>query len=324
MLKEITLLDFEPATIDSLQEVISGLQKSPREIHPKYFYDEVGSQLFDQICELPEYYPTRTEQGIMNTNIDSIIDRIGENALLVEYGSGSSLKTRTLLNHLPDLAGYIPIEISKEHLLATANNLAMDYPYLEIIPVRADYESEFHIPELDKPIGDIVAYFPGSTIGNFHPPRAVEFLRGIRAACGYDSHLLIGVDLQKDKQVLHDAYNDAAGVTAEFNLNMLSNLNQLLDANFNLDQFEHEAFYNDQCHRIEMHLVSKIDQTVTIGDEVISFYAGEKIWTESSYKYTLDSFAALVAQAGYQVVQVWTDPKNFFSVQYLIPKGALA
>ena len=319
MLKEITLLDFEPATVDSVQEVIEGLKNSPKEIHPKYFYDEEGSLLFDQICELPEYYPTRTEQAIMDDNIDSIIERIGENALLVEYGSGSSLKTRTLLNHLPDLAGYIPIEISKEHLLNTARNLALDYPFLDILPVRADYESDFHIPEPEKSTGNIVAYFPGSTIGNFHPPRAINFLRGIREACGHDSHLLIGVDLQKDPKVLHDAYNDSAGVTAEFNLNMLANLNQILNANFDLGQFEHRAFYNDVCHRIEMHLVSQIGQVVQIDSEQISFRAGEAIWTESSYKYTLSSFAALAADAGYQVAQVWTDPRNYFSVQYLVP-----
>jgi len=321
MLKELTWVDYQPVVTDQARKVITGLRKTPKEMHPKYFYDERGSQLFDQICELPEYYPTRTEQAIMDDNIDAIIGRIGDNALLVEYGSGSSLKTRTLLDHLPDLAGYVPIDISKEHLLNSVNDLAIRYPFLNLLPVVADYESAFTIPMPYQPVGHVVAYFPGSTIGNFHPYHAIDFLRSIRSACGQGSHLLIGVDLQKSPQVLQAAYDDSAGVTAAFNLNMLTHLNRELGADFDLNQFEHEAVYNKIHHRIEMHLISQTEQTVWISGQPIQFAAGEVVWTESSYKYTLASFAFLAAQAGYEVAEVWTDANDYFSVQYLTPTG---
>lgn len=321
MLKELVLAEFQPEVINRTREVVKGLKKTPKEMHPKYFYDEKGSQLFDKICELPEYYPTRTEQAIMADNIDGIIDRIGDNALLVEYGSGSSLKTRTLLNNLPHLAGYVPIDIAKEHLLNSVRDLATRYPFLRVLPVVADYESDFTIPMPYQPVGHVVAYFPGSTIGNFHPNHAIDFLRSIRAACGPESHLLIGVDLQKSPQVLQAAYDDSAGVTAAFNLNILAHLNRELGANFDLDQFAHEAIYNKKHNRIEMHLISQTEQTVWLSGEAIQFAAGEIIWTESSYKYTLISFAFIAAQAGYEVTEVWTDPQDYFSVQYLVPKG---
>lgn len=282
MLKELTLVDYQPVAADQANDVLMGLKKTPKEMHPKYFYDERGSQLFDQICELPEYYPTRTEQAIMDNNIDAIIDRIGDNALLVEYGSGSSLKTRTLLANLPELAGYVPIDISKEHLLNSAKDLAVRFPYLNILPVVADYESDFNIPMPYQPVGHVVAYFPGSTIGNFHPNHAIDFLSSIRTACGQGSHLLIGVDLQKDSSVLQAAYDDSAGVTAAFNLNILAHLNRELDANFDLNQFQHEAVYNKIYHRIEMHLISLTAQTVWISGQPIHFAANEVVWTESS------------------------------------------
>lgn len=321
MLKELSWAERQPDVSDRVSGLINGLNKTPKELHPKYFYDERGSQLFDQICELPEYYPTRTEQEILDTHIEAIICRMGNNALLVEYGSGSSLKTRTLLDHLPDLAGYAPIDISTDHLLSSVKDLAIRYPYLDIIPIAADYESSFTIPMPYKPVGQVVAFFPGSTIGNFHPNHAIDFLRSIRAACGPESHLLIGVDLQKDPQVLHDAYNDSAGITAAFNLNMLAHLNREFNANFELEQFRHQAVYNKIHHRIEMQLISQTNQTVWISGVPIQFVAGEAIWTESSYKYTLASFAFLAAQAGYEVAEVWTDPQDHFSVQYLVPKG---
>ena len=300
---------------------MAGLQKTPKELHPKYFYDEKGSQLFDQICQLPDYYPTRTEQGIMEDNIEAIIDRIGDNAFLVEYGSGSSLKTRTLLDHLPDLAGYVPIDISKEHLLQSAQALALRYPFLTILPVVADYESAFTLPISEQPAAQVVAYFPGSTIGNFHPNRAIDLLRSIRAACGPDSHLLIGVDLQKEPDVLQAAYDDSAGVTAAFNLNVLAHLNREFGADFDLYQFKHRAIYNTKHHRIEMHLISQIEQTVWLADTAVRFAAGETIWTESSYKYTPATFSFLATQAGYTVADVWTDAREYFSVQYLIPSN---
>ena len=319
MFKELQIREYQPA-ITGYRDIIKGLLKPLKELPAKLFYDERGSQLFDQITRQPEYYPTRIEQKIMEQYIDEITNRIGPNSLLIEYGSGSSQKTRVLLDHLPRLVGYVPIDISREHLMQSAAKLATTYPYLEIMPVWADYETDFELPQPPRPVHHKVIYYPGSTIGNFHPGEAIGFLKQMRARCGYDCDLLIGVDLKKDEALLNLAYNDCAGVTADFNLNMLTRLNRELSADFNLDQFRHHAFYNEAAGRIEMHLVSKTRQTAHITGHKIHFETDESIWTESSYKYTLAEFADLVSQAGFAVEKAWTDTNRLFSVQYLIPK----
>lgn len=295
------------------------MQKPRKELLSKYFYDEVGSQLFDQICELDEYYPTRTEFGIMHECIDEIVAELGAHCLLIEYGSGSSMKTRKLLDSLHSPAGYVPIDIAKEHLLHSVAELAALYPDLEVLPVCADYTSDFEIPTPTKPVSRRVAYFPGSTIGNFDPEPAQRFLKQIAKVCK-GGGLLIGVDLKKDFNILHRAYNDQQGLTAQFNKHLLTRINQELDADFKINQFGHYAFYNPGESRIEMHLVSLKSQAVHIGDVEVSFKLGESVWTESSYKYTLEEFAQLAATAGFQVKRVWTDSREFFSVQYLTMK----
>ena len=312
------LYDFEPQQKTFLDEVMQGLQDSRKELPSKYFYDKVGSQLFEQICELDEYYLTRTELDIMKAQMHEIASLIGPNCLLVEYGSGSSTKTRILLDALQEPAGYVPIDISKEQLLQSATALELAYSELEVLPVCADYTSDFELPLPKKRVLKRVAYFPGSTIGNFDREPARGFLRHIARIC-QGGGLLIGVDLKKDFNILHRAYNDSQGVTAQFNKHLLVRMNQELDANFHLNHFGHYAFYNPGQSRIEMHLVSLKNQTVRIGNSDISFKLGESIWTESSYKYTLEEFKQLAATVGFVVEQVWTDPRKLFSVQYLIP-----
>lgn len=314
----ITLHDFEPQTDTFRDEVVAGLTRSPKSIPAKFFYDARGSQLFDQITALEEYYPTRTEIGIMEANMDAIVERIGRRALLVEYGSGSSLKTRLLLEHLPDLAGYVPIDISREHLMQSAIALAEQFPTLPLLPVCADYMDDFALPRPDGGVSHAVAYFPGSTIGNLVPEAAVAFLHHIAEIVGPGGGLLIGVDLQKDVAVLERAYNDDAEVTAAFNLNLLDRINRELGGTFDLEAFEHRAVYNAEEGRIEMHLVSRTEQTACLSPgPCFAFEVGETICTEYSYKYTLDGFAAMADAAGFVVVDVWTDPQQYFSVQYL-------
>jgi L-histidine Nalpha-methyltransferase len=263
-----------------------------------------------------EYYLTRTELSIMQERMAEMIALLGPNCLLIEYGSGSSTKIRMLLDALQDPAGYVPIDIAKDQLLRSVASLATTYPALEVLPVCADYTSDFALPLPSKPVSQRVAYFPGSTIGNFDREPAKRFLQQIAKACA-GGGLLIGVDLKKDFNILHRAYNDSQGVTARFNLHLLERINQELGANFQLDQFGHYAFYNPGQSRIEMHLVSLTNQTVRIGEVEIAFKLGESIWTESSYKYTLEEFARLARAAGFIVECVWTDPQQLFSVQYL-------
>jgi len=296
--------------------VLQGLQDARKELPSKYFYDDVGSHLFEQICELDEYYLTRTELAIMQEHMQEIVTRLGPHCLLIEYGSGNSTKIRMLLDALQDPAGYVPIDIAKEPLLRSAAGLAHAYPELEILPVCADYTSHFTLPVPRNTVSRKVAYFPGSTIGNFDREPARDFLQQIARVC-QGGGLLIGVDLKKDFNILHRAYNDSQGVTAQFNKHLLVRMNQELDANFQLNQFGHYAFYNPGQSRIEMHLVSLKNQTARIGEREISFKLGESIWTESSYKYTLEEFAQLAATAGFAVEHVWTDSRKLFSVQYL-------
>lgn len=313
----LALHDFEPRLDSFHDEVIAGLTQDVKTLPCKFFYDEYGSQLFDQICGLPEYYPTRTEMAIMRDSAADMVARLGPDCRLVEYGSGSSLKTRILLDHAPDLASYVPVDISREHLRKSACALASAYPTLEILPVCADYTQPFTLPWGRRPVRHSAVYFPGSTVGNFHPAQAQAFLTQIADLCGAGGGLLIGVDLKKSPAILEPAYNDARGVTAAFNLNLLTRINRELGGDFALDQWAHDALYNPLEGRIEMHLVSQANQRVQIGDTAVRFRAGETIHTECSYKYSLEDFDCLAQRSGWTVQRVWTDPQQLFSVQYL-------
>jgi L-histidine Nalpha-methyltransferase len=278
-----------------LAEIIEGLRQDEKMISPKYFYDERGSQLFEEITALPEYYPTETELGILRDNVDEIARLVGPQASLIEFGSGSSLKTRVLLENLHDLAAYVPVDISEELLLESAALLREDFPDIDILPVAADFTRPFALPQpAIMPVKNIV-YFPGSTIGNFTNEDALELLR-----------------------VMHGerAYNDSAGVTAEFNLNVLRHLNREFGADFKLDAFSHSAEYNPEEGRVELRLVSSEQQDVSVGDEAFSIEEDEAILTEYSHKYTLEGFARMAGHAGFDVDRVWTDAERLFSVQY--------
>ena len=316
----LTLHDCAPRLGDFYNEVVEGLSQDRKTLPCKFFYDERGSQLFDRICELPEYYPTRTEAAIMREHGPAMAAALGPHVRLVEYGSGSSSKTRILLDHLPCPAAYVPMDISREHLMRSAADLAAAYPYIEVLPVCADYTQPFTLPLGHQTAARTAVYFPGSTIGNFHPAQAERFLSDMAQAAGADGGLLIGVDLRKSPTVLEPAYNDRRRVTAAFNLNLLHRINRELDGDFDVEQWEHWAYYNERAGRIEMHLLSLREQTVRIGAETFNFAADETIWTECSYKYSLEGFAARAGRAGWDVAQVWTDSERRFSVQYLTRK----
>jgi dimethylhistidine N-methyltransferase len=313
----ISLHDLSPGQTASLEEVLHGLRSPQKELPCKLLYDDRGSQLFEQITALDEYYPTRAEQRIMRTVGADIGARVGPECLLIEYGSGNSQKTRILLDHLERPAGYVPIDISREQLRDSAAALASAYPGLRVLPVCGDYTADLQLPAPLPACSRRLAYYPGSTIGNFVPDDARRFLARIAEACGRDGGLLIGVDLKKDPLMLHRAYNDALGVTAAFNLNILARLNREFGADFALDRFRHYAFYNPVFDRVEMHLISLVEQDVRLRSVTIHFERGESIWTEASYKYNPPEFAALAAAAGWRVEQVWTDDRGLFSVQYL-------
>lgn len=311
----LQLLDYAPAVDTFLDDVLAGLARPQKALPCKYFYDAQGSRLFDAICELEEYYPTRTEMAIMQRHAADMAEHLGPGCLLVEYGSGSSLKTRILLDHLREPAAYVPIDISGAHLLASARALQQRYPRLAIHPVCADYTAAFELPAVAAE--KVVVYFPGSTIGNFDRDEAAAFLARMRAVCGPGGHVLIGVDLQKDVPVLEAAYDDARGVTAAFNLNLLRRINRELGGTFDLGLFAHRAVWNAEAGCIEMHLVAVEDHTVRVGARAFTFRAGETILTERSYKYTLAGFSALAGEAGFRVDHVWTDDRLYFSVQLL-------
>ncbi len=303
-------------------EVLRGLSRSPKEIHPKFFYDEAGSHLFERICELEEYYLTRTELAIMRRQAPRMAAWIGPRAQLVEYGSGAGLKTPILLDALVDPTAYVPIDISRAHLEASATRLAARYPRLEVLALCADYTSAVELPPARQEPERRVVYFPGSTIGNFTPRQACGFLRRIAEQCGPGGGLLIGVDLEKDPDVLHRAYNDSEGVTAAFNLNLLVRFNRELGADFDLAAFRHHALYDGEEARIEMYLLGERRQTVTFDGTEVDFEAGEKILTEYSYKYSLERFRDMAAAAGFEVEKVWTDPEELYSVQFLSVAGS--
>lgn len=314
----VNMLDLEPAAHDEQREIVTGLASDPKQISPKYFYDETGSQLFEKICEQPEYYPTRTEIGIMRDNLAEIAELIGPHASIIELGSGSSVKTRLLLEHVLDLAAYVPVDISREHLASTAAELAEEFPEVEVLPVCADFTQPFELPSPGRIPDRNIVYFPGSTIGNFSTQQALELLTVMRAQAKDGGALLIGVDLEKSKAILEPAYNDAEGVTADFNLNLLARLNREHDANFELDAFEHTAIYDEEHRRIEMRLISLQEQSVSVAGRRFDFDEGEYIITEHSYKFSLDRFAALAREAGFEQRKCWTDAAGMFSVQYLV------
>jgi dimethylhistidine N-methyltransferase len=311
----IRLHDYHPESDDLRDEVVAGLGKTLKELPCKLLYDERGSDLFHRICDLDEYYPTRTEVQIMNTYGQEMADSIGPRCLLIEYGSGSSEKTRILLDHLEDPVAYVPIDISKEHLLDSSRRISTSYNGLEVLPVCADYEQPFDIPTPTRPAETRLVYFPGSTIGNFHPSSARWFLGQIAEQAGPGGNLLIGVDLKKDAEVLNRAYNDEDGVTADFNLNILHRINHELKTDFDPDKFQHHAYYNEASGRVEMHLVSLTRQTVAVDGIDVDFEEGESIWTESSYKYSVDEFSGMAKQAGFELESAWMDDREWFSVQ---------
>lgn len=314
----LELTDYHPELESFRREVLHGLSSTPKTLPSKYLYDKRGSELFDEICELDEYYPTRTELAIMEEHVSKMIAHCGEEVRMVEYGSGSSLKTRLLLDAATGhITGYVPVDISKQHLSEAAETIRHMFPDLEILPVCADFTEAIKVPDTSHRSRRTVAYFPGSTIGNFTVPAAIEFLKHVGETVGPEGGLIIGVDLEKSTDILEAAYNDRAGVTAAFNLNLLERINRELDGNFDLDAFTHRAPYNPEHNRIEMHLVSLEDQTVSIGDAEIRFAAGESICTEHSHKYTLDRFQELAGLAGWEVEDWWTDADDLFSIQYL-------
>ncbi|HEX2970897.1 MAG TPA: L-histidine N(alpha)-methyltransferase, partial [Tepidisphaeraceae bacterium] len=283
----------------------------------KFLYDERGSWLFERICDLEEYYPTRTELGIMRRWGGEMAALLGRRCILLEYGSGSSVKTRILLDHLEQPEAYVPIDISRQQLMAAASAMTAAYPNLQVLPVCADYTQDFSVPIPRGPATRTIVYFPGSTIGNFEPSEARDFLRRIRQVCGPRGALLIGVDLKKDPRLLHAAYNDPAGVTTAFNLNLLARINRELAADFALHRFSHYAYYNPRRGRIEMHLLSLGTQTVHVAGERFEFADGESIFTESSYKYSPREFEQLASESGYRLQRIWVDARQLFSVQYL-------
>ncbi|MDA0329592.1 MAG: L-histidine N(alpha)-methyltransferase [Gemmatimonadetes bacterium] len=299
-------------------EVLAGLSATPRTLPPKLFYDERGARLFEAISDLPEYYPTRTELSILRARAADIARLSGPRSALVEYGSGAGIKVRLLLDALEDPVAYVPVDISREQLDSVSNRLDASYPGLEVLPVHADYTTRFTLPPLPESAKRI-AFFPGSTIGNFHPAEATAFLQRIRSVVGPDGALVLGVDRKKDARVLHDAYNDAEGITAAFNLNMLTRINRELDATFDVDRFRHHAFFNETAGRIEMHLESLANQTVEVAGTVIEFEAGETILTECSYKYDRDRLEGLVEAAGFRIRELWSDSCDWFWVAFLEP-----
>lgn len=306
---------FDEQTTAFAGDVIDDLSQHPKRLSPKYFYDATGSELFEQITVLPEYYPTRTELGILRDRAGEIAAIIPEGAALVEFGAGATTKVRLLLEQCA-FGAYVPVDISGDFLKAQADALRKDFPALSVYPVAADFTAPFALPDAVKAMPK-VGFFPGSTLGNFEPHEACAFLRSAREILGEGAQMVIGVDLEKDERVLYDAYNDAAGVTARFNLNVMVRINRELGGNFDTNAFMHRAIYNRDRHRIEMHLIAKKAQTVRVLGRSFSFRAGETIHTESSYKYSLDRFKALAQGSGWTPRESWTDPAGMFSVHAL-------
>jgi dimethylhistidine N-methyltransferase len=297
-------------------DVIGDLSRQPKRLSPKYFYDATGSELFEQITRLPEYYPTRTELAILRDRGQAISAIVPKGAALVEFGAGATTKVRLLLSECA-FDAYVPVDISGDFLKAQADILSQDFPRLDVYPVAADFTAPFALPD---PVTAMpkVGFFPGSTLGNFEPHEACAFLRSARDILGQGAQMVIGVDLEKDERVLYEAYNDKAGVTARFNLNVLHRINRELGGNFDLSGFTHRAIYNRERHRIEMHLISRRAQSVRVLGRSFSFRAGETIHTENSYKYSLERFTALARGSGWTPRESWTDSAGMFSVHALV------
>jgi dimethylhistidine N-methyltransferase len=313
----IRLHDLHPSADDIRGDVLAGLSRQPKRLPSKYFYDARGSALFERICAQPEYYLTRTELAIMRTHVGDMAQLLGPDALLVEYGSGSGIKTRLLLEHLATPVAYVPVEISRSALMASVGELGEAFPDIEMLPVCADFTQAFALPRPTRTQQRNVIYFPGSTIGNFENREAVLLLRQMRSEMGAGGAALVGVDLVKSRDVIEAAYNDTAGVTAAFTLNMLARFNRELDADFDFGAFAHRAQYNPMAERIETFIVSLRAQDVRVAGRHFHFDAGEAMLVEYSCKYSLASFARLAAKAGLGVERVWTDPDRLFSVHYL-------
>src|SRR5262249_31468783 len=305
-----------PATSDLLSDVIAGLSSDPRALPCKYFYDERGAALFQRICELPEYYVTRTEINILDRNRAEIASQIGPNIELIGLGTGAGTKTPILIEASEKPAAYIPVDISEKQLRKSTAHFQKIFPKLEILPVCADYLQPVLLPSTRHKAARNVVYFPGSTIGNFEANEALEFWRRIANVVGGGGGLLIGVGFQKGQNVSEAADKDKAGVTAEFNLNLLAHVNRETGANFDLNRWQHRAVYNFEAGRIEMYLISMTDQAVHIGDREFRFRAGEKVLTEHSYKHTPEGFIALARQVGFDFVKLWTDDARLFGVFY--------
>ena len=309
--------DLLPPSGSMLSEVLGGLTQQQKQIPPKYFYDAHGCRLFEAICGLPEYYPTRTELAIMRSHAHAMADKIGSGCAVIEIGCGNSEKSRLLLKAVCPVE-FVPIDIAREQLETSCNTLAQSFPGMSIVALRADFAQRVELPLADlRQARRRILYFPGSTIGNFTPEEARAFLERWAPMLSRGGGALIGVDLKKDPELLDAAYNDAQGVTAEFNLNLLARMNRELDANFDLQKFRHRAFYHPELGRIEMHLVSLAKQRATVGGRNLVFKEGETIHTESSYKYSVSEFQELVRTAGFAPVHCWTDADNLFSVHYL-------
>ncbi len=306
--------ELHPPADTMVAEVHAGLARQQKSLPPKYFYDKKGSELFDSITRLPEYYPTRTEIALLRRHAHEMEELLGTHSILLELGSGSSIKIRLLLEAVRPRV-YVPMDISREHLIDSAQRLANDYPWLKVHAACVDYSIPWDPPDFGP--GRYNAFFPGSSIGNFDPDSALRLLKQVRRLVGRDGGLLIGVDLKKDTGILENAYNDAQGVTADFNLNVLVHINERLGADFDPGNFRHKALYNKDKGRIEMHLECTNDHCVRINGEAYVFETGETIHTENSYKYSVAGFHDLAAQAGFAPVKVWTDSDGLFSIHYL-------
>ncbi len=322
--KSFKFFDDQPVAEDFLTEVIAGLSQPQKVLPAKYFYDQQGSRLFEAITNLPEYYLTRIEINLLRQHRETIAQLVKDDVWLLEYGSGASLKIRLLLQAVRPNC-YVPMDISKDFLLASAESLMEDYPWLNVYAACVDYSQPVRLPADMITSAQKLGFFPGSSIGNFSPHEAQIFLQGVRNTLGKEGAMLIGVDLQKDKPILETAYNDCQGVTAAFNFNILQHINGTLGTEFNPAHFQHKAIYNETKSRIEMHLVSTLDQIIRISDVntaasesmQVVLKSGESIHTENSYKYSKQGFTELVEGAGFQVRECWTDDKNYFAMFYL-------
>jgi L-histidine Nalpha-methyltransferase len=314
-LKGLTNISPEQAVM--LNDVLEGLAAPQKAIPSLYFYDELGSDLFEQITEVDEYYPTRTEVSIMEAHGAEMAAMIGPGVRLIELGSGSSMKTGRLLRHLDSPAAYVPVDISQEHLMAAAERIAAEFQDIEVLPICADFSEPMVMPTPRMEVKRNVAYFPGSTLGNFPQHMAADLLALMSEEMGPGGGMLIGLDLRKAPEKILPAYDDAQGVTARFNLNLLARLNNELGADFDVDGFTHRAVWDEAGSRVQMHLVSRREQTVTIHDHRFEFQPGEHIHTEYSHKYSLAAFSEIAEKNGFRVERVWTDPEQLFSVQFL-------